>query len=197
MLQLVQSKMTFFLIPGFRESINDQAWQRIQAIITEHGHEVVLVQPSWNYHTLTDWVLDLNTIRQSYPGDHALLGFSYGAMTAFVSAVNQPAQVTILCSLSPFFQEDLSLLRPWWKEKIGKHRMTDFIGFSFDQLAKKQTGQTYLLVGQNEVPECRQRFDKALKKLLGASGEVVPEADHDIGNAHYLVSLKLIIARLS
>lgn len=188
--------MTFFVIPGFRQLVGDQTWQMIQRIITDSGYQVIMFQPKWNYHTLTDWVNDLNCIRQSYPGDHGLLGFSYGAMIAFVSAVVQPAQVTILCSLSPYFQEDLSLLRPWWKEKTGKHRIADFARFSFDRLVKKQTGKTYLLVGQNEVPECRQRFDKSLARLSNAQGQVVPEASHDIGHSNYLASLKKIIGSL-
>ncbi len=189
--------MTFFIIPGFRQSTTDPAWQAIKSMIIPKGHKVVMVQPKWSYHTLTDWVKDLNTIRQSCPGDHGLLGFSFGAMIAFVSAAKQPAQVTILCSLSPYFQEDLSLLRPWWKEKTGKHRIADFANLSFNQLAKKQTGQTYLLVGENEVPECRQRFDKAMEMLPKVQGQVVPKAGHNIDHINYLASLQKVVSNLS
>ncbi len=185
--------MAFFIIPGFGQKISDPVWQKIKKMAEKHHKTVVMVQPGWQRRTLTDWVEDLNAVREKYLEPHYLLGFSYGAMTAFVSATQMPAQVQILGSLSPYFAEDIPHTRGWWAKIIGKKRMQEFTKYNFKKLATKSKAKTWLLLGEKEVPECFSRFAAAQKIMPHWQAKVVPGAKHDIGNLEYLATLERVL----
>ena len=45
-------------------------------------------------------------------------------------------KMLFLCSLSPYFKEDLKFLKKSWRNGIGKKRIEDLENFSFEELAK-------------------------------------------------------------
>ncbi|OGC82219.1 MAG: hypothetical protein A2V81_00575 [Candidatus Abawacabacteria bacterium RBG_16_42_10] len=188
--------MTFFIIPGFGQKTSDPVWQQIKKMVMKHHKNLVMVQPGWKRRTLTDWVEDLNAVRKQYPEPHYLLGFSYGAMTAFVSGIQLPAKAQVLCSLSPYFEEDLLHTRAWWSKIVGKKRMQDFTKYNFKKLAARSKAKTWLLIGEKESPEIFQRL-KATKKIMPHwHVEVVSGAKHDISDQNYVVLLEKVLRNI-
>jgi len=57
-------------------------------------------------------------IYQNFDNKNSLIiGFSFGAMVAFIASQKIRPKKLILCSLSPYFNEDLKKLRKGWKKK--------------------------------------------------------------------------------
>lgn len=189
--------MTLFIVPGFRQKITEKTWLKVKELSQKYFQEAILFQPEWNYHTLTDWVGAFDQFRQQYVGPQMVLGFSFGAMIAFLSSINLTTKTAILCSLSPYFSEDISSLKPWWNQAVGKKRMAIFQETHFSKLAAKSHAQNYLLVGEKEVLQCFTRYHTALEQLSGASGIVIRQAGHDIGHQEYLAALDQLFNKLS
>lgn len=189
--------MTLFIVPGFKQKITDLAWLKVKKLAQKSFQQVTLFQPEWNYHTLTHWAGSFDQCRHQYVGPQMVLGFSFGAMIAFLSSINLPTKTAILCSLSPYFSEDISSLKPWWNQAVGKKRMAIFQETHFSKLAAKSHSQNYLLVGEKEVPQCFTRYHDALEQLSGSCGIVVPQAGHDIGHQAYLAALDQLFNKLS
>lgn len=189
--------MILFIIPGFRQKFTDLAWKKLQIIAQKSFKTVILFQPQWNYHTLIDWVEEFNQLRKLHPHPQIVLGFSFGAMIAYLSCRQLPTEAAILCSLSPYFAEDLSSLKPWWRKAIGRRRLTIFHQTNFSQPSLKGDIQYYLLVGEKEVSQCFSRYHDALQKLPQSCGIVVPQAGHDIGHENYLASLAELFMKIN
>ncbi len=189
--------MTLFIVPGFKQKTTDLTWLKVKKLSQKYFQEAILFQPEWNYHTLTDWVGAFDQCRQQYVGPQMVLGFSFGAMIAFLSSINLPTETAILCSLSPYFSEDIVSLKPWWNHAVGKKRMATFQETHFSKLAPKSHSQNYLLVGEKEVSQCFTRYYDALEQLPGSSGIVVPQAGHDIGHQQYLAALDQLFNKLT
>ncbi len=181
--------MTLFIVPGFKQKTTDLAWLKVKKLAQKSFQQVILFQPDWNYHTLTDWVAAFDKFRQQYSGPQIVLGFSFGAMIAFLSSINLLTETAIFCSLSPYFSEDIFSLKPWWNQAVGKKRMATFQETNFSKLAAKSHSKNYLLVGEKEVHQCFTRYHDALQQLSDSSGIVVPQAGHDIGHYEYLSAL--------
>lgn len=189
--------MTLFIIPGFRQKVTDVAWKKVQIIAQKSFKQVILFQPQWNYHTLTDWVQEFNHFRKQYSGQQMVLGFSFGSMVSYFSSLQLPTKAAILCSLSPYFAKDLPSLKPWWRKAIGKRRLTVFQHTKFLEPASQANTQYYLLLGEKEVPQCFSRYHDALRKIPQSCGIVVPQAGHDIGHESYLLSLAELFKKIS
>lgn len=181
--------MTLFIVPGFRQKISDPVWQQVKSLAENFFAKVVMFQPDWNYNTLADLVKEFDHLRQKHTGPQIVLGFSFGAMIAYLSSINLSTQATILCSLSPYFAEDIPYLRPWWNLAVGKRRIAVFQETLFSKLAAQNNGNYYLLVGEKEVTQCHARYQDALKRLMNVQGTIVPGAGHDISAQNYLDSL--------
>ncbi|MFI5265598.1 MAG: hypothetical protein ACHQT7_02540, partial [Candidatus Levyibacteriota bacterium] len=98
-----------FIIPGFRQSTTSTAYKEIAKVLKSEGYHPILVKIPWKGSTIsssTEYFLKrFNKIdaKKKY-----ILGFSYGAMIAFLAATKVKTTGLILCSMSPYFKEDLS-----------------------------------------------------------------------------------------
>ena len=96
-----------FIVPGFRQKPKNKAYKEIRKILKSEGYFPVLVNVPWKKSTIsenTDYFLKIYKkikARKKY-----VLGFSYGAMIAFIASTKVGASGLILCSLSPYFKED-------------------------------------------------------------------------------------------
>lgn len=79
-----------------------------------------------------------------------LFGFSFGAMVAFIASAEINPKLQLLCSLSPYFKEDLPHLKKSWKNYFGKKRMADMKTFSFNEFSRKTQCRTILVAGTKE-----------------------------------------------
>jgi len=122
-----------------------------------------------------------------------LAGFSYGALTAFVVASQRPPTELWLFSLSPYFSEDIPLLKLAWLRYIGKQRTERFWRVSFNDLAPKVICKTLVFLGEKEAkdsPILEQRAIKASKLLPKAQLIIIPGADHDATESRYIEAIK-------
>ena len=123
-----------------------------------------------------------------------VLGFSYGAMIAYLTVANIKPDVLILCSVSPYFVEDYKILKPSWLKAWRKeHPNSDF---SFDEWISKIKSEIYIIVGEKEDRSCIIRANSARRKLQGSHLHIAKNAGHDIGAKGYLEAIRKVIAKL-
>jgi predicted alpha/beta hydrolase family esterase len=152
------------------------------------GYEVIGCKPNWEEGTHSDWLKDL------FPeiGDKEIdlvIGHSYGAMLAFALAVHKPVKRLILCSLSPWFAEDLDSLTDEWKQATSVEMTQDLVkNFVFNEmfeLVKNNSDDIYLLIGKDEPSQIYNRFNDA-KKKLEAEGVVIEGVGHAFNERAYV-----------
>lgn len=129
-------------------------------------------------------------------GDYYLFGFSYGAYIAFVSSTKIAPKAQILCSLSPYFREDLPHLSEQSKQHVGKRRIRDFENYSFDELVGRVNCKTYLVLGTEELDIVKRRVEDAHKKIKGSTLVLSQGAEHRLAQPEYLKTVKEIISDL-
>ena len=98
-----------------------------------------------------------------------------------------------LCSLSPYFREDLRDLLNLSKKYFGKKIIKDLRGYSFNGIAKKIESKVVILVGSEEHKICLRRAREANKRLKNSKLKIIMGAGHDISQEKYLERLEEII----
>lgn len=177
-----------FIIPGYRQSPYSRAYVAIMEALIKKNFIVIPVETSWNNKTISENTAEFIELFNSTEGSKKyILGFSYGAMIAFIAASKIKTDGLILCSLSPFFSEDIS--KPNSFSKLNLKRYSDFSKLNSGQLAKKlKTKKVFMLYGAREAKELIKRvktvfenIDKKNKYLLS-----IKNTDHDIADKKYL-----------
>jgi len=188
-----------FIIPAGFESPKAEVYLQIMAAFKAKGIKPCPVNIVWKRTTLTENLNQfLKQFEKSKVKGFYLFGFSFGAYLAFVASAKITPKAQILCSLSPYFKEDLSLLKNSWRKVIGKNRLEDIQkNYSFDELVKKVTCKTILIAGDEEGDKLERRVFDAYKKLSSQKELVVIKgAKHDIRQKEYLEKIKEVIASL-
>ena len=185
---------TVLFIPGFQEDAHSRDYAAVLTAIEEKGYVARLVGVHWNYRTLDDWVRQVEKEYAQLDSDQTILaGFSFGAMTALaVAARRTPAQLW-LCSLSPYFAEDLPGIRPAWLAYIGKRRAAVFSKLLFAELAQKIKCKTIIFIGSNEIrkfSDMEHRSKEAQRLISGSSFHIVRDAGHEVDAPAYIAALR-------
>ena len=133
-----------YILSGGMESTRSREYREIGRLFGRKGFRVNYVEIEWRRKNPTDWV---NQFINSYrPSDYDILfGFSWGAWSAFVASTRIKTDKLILCSLSPFFSEDIPHLKRWWVKGAGKARIRDFKRYHFNSLASKCNAEAILM----------------------------------------------------
>lgn len=188
---------TVLFVPGFREDINSRDYNSTINAIESRGYKVVFVPINWTRSTLIDWVQELNNVYGNYdPKETILAGFSYGAMTAFMTATERNPSELWLFSLSPYFSDDMPKMRKSWLNSIGHRRADVFRALDFNLLAKNINCKTLLFVGEKEVkkyPLLGTRASAAHEQISRSTLTVVANTGHDVANKQYVESIKDMI----
>jgi pimeloyl-ACP methyl ester carboxylesterase len=188
---------TVLFVPGFRDSATADEYDRLRVVIREQGYSVRLVPIRWSRTTIRHWVPELVQVLDEYdPAKTILAGYSYGAMTAFVTAAQRNPHQLWLCSLSPYFAEDLSHLDPAWLKSIGVRRVKSFEQLPFEPLASTITCDTLIMVGQDEAGQSFIRAQEAARLIPRSRLVVAPNSGHDATTKDYLRALGKAISRL-
>mgnify|MGYP000845411952 FL=1 len=128
-------KKIAYIIPGFKESsLRQSGYKKIAGYLKEKGIESIQVEIDWKYETparFKDFLAQfLNQYKRPKKDTEVyLVGFSFGAVTAFLAEAKIKPKALILCSLSPYFKEDLMKMRPSW-QKWFERNMTESV-YSF------------------------------------------------------------------
>ncbi|MDP3640365.1 MAG: alpha/beta fold hydrolase [Nanoarchaeota archaeon] len=183
-----------YIIPGFGQKTALPEYQNVIKLFKAHQFQTIPVKISWKHKVMRDYVEQFLSQLQHHKSDEvALFGFSFGAMIALIAAVKIKPKMLFLCSLSPYFKEDLRTLKKSWKDYFGKRRMKDFQRFSFKALAKEIRCKTVLIIGEKEGEALLRRVKDARKRIKNAKLISVKGAKHNFAQKEYHRKLQELI----
>ncbi len=186
---------TVFIIPGFRESAATKGYKEVASIFRKRGYQAVIISIHWNHRTMTDYISQAKRAIGK-ENDVILFGFSFGAIIAACIASESNVRSLFLCSLSPYFKEDLGGVPDSWKKFIGKRRLEDFSRRSFAKIASDIDCPTHICLGEKEskaFPSLKKRGMDASMRIKKSSMTVIPNAGHDLGDPAYQRGLSMLI----
>jgi len=187
-------KRTFFIIPGFRHSARQKQYQWLCKYLKDKNYIVKTVEVNWNNRVMSDYVCDFERYYNLHKSEeNHVLGFSYGAMIAFISAPRLRPKTLSLCSLSPYFQQDLPFLKQSWIAFVGKRRHEDFAQYNADKIASLIDSSTTVFYGSQEgkkYPQLRVRCEAAASTISGAELVIADDAPHKIDDPSYIAAIK-------
>lgn len=187
--------MKLFIVPGFTESITDAQYNVLKNTVSQTCYTPVLVPIHWKNRVMTQYVSELINFLLAHKGkneEFALLGFSFGAYAALIASVQLQPNHLYLCSLSPYFREDLPRTPEKWLKNLGKKRTKDFYNFSFNTIAQQSSCPVTLLAGSLEMenyPTLKQRVLQAQSAMPNAKYLCIQGAHHNIGQPEYIAAI--------
>lgn len=182
-----------YIIPGFTEQTNLIGYKKLIKSFENKGFITKPIRISWKNKTMGDYVNDFLSQVRDKEEEIYVFGFSFGAMIALLSASRINPKKLMLCSLSPYFKEDIKRLKKSWKKIIGKKRMKFFQSLSFDKVAKSIKCPTILLVGEKESKIVQNRVQEAHKLIADSTVFVAKGAKHNISQEEYLEEARRLI----
>ncbi len=186
-----------YIVPGLGQSSRSKPYRELANVFRGNNFQPIPVNISWKYKTMAHYLKQFYQQSQNQPRQETcILGFSFGAMIAFLSAPFVNPQALILCSLSPYFKEDLPRIPQLWKEYVGIRRITDFKKYSFNAYAKETKSKTFIVVGDKEHSFTKKRAAEASKKISGSRLITIQRGEHNIAQKEYQKTLEEMIAEL-
>jgi esterase/lipase len=183
-----------YITPGYQKSVRQKCYQVIAKIFRKRGIKPVFVNIHWKNRTLTDYVFQLLTqIKKARKNHVYLFGFSLGAMVACIAASLINPKKIYLCSLSPYFKEDLTNLETAERRILGEKRVKDFSRYEFKKVARQISCKTILFVGDKEARSLLKRASLAEELIQQARVIRIKNANHDLGDPGYL---KAVLKRI-
>lgn len=185
---------TFFIIPGFKEQATDKNYAWLFKFLKTKNYKVIPVPVKWNYKTLSENKMELVDFFKNYKSkENYILGFSYGAVLAMLTANEIKPKKLYLCSLSPDFSEDLRFMSSDIKKYIGKRRLLDIENRSGRELAKSLNVHTTVFYGEDEgkqYPQLKKRCEETVKLAPKTKLVMIKEAPHQIDFSGYVDAIK-------
>ena len=170
------AKKTIFIIPGYRHVPINKAYLALFDTLKGEGYDPILVNIPWKKTTISEnTAYFLAQYRKVTTKKKYILGFSFGAMIAFLAATKVNPSGLILCSLSPYFQEDLPNSP-----------------LNCAMLAKKiKAKRIMMLYGSKEAKSLINRVNEAYDQILVTEKSLfkIKAADHNIGDKRYLQTI--------
>lgn len=184
-----------FIIPGFRQQPTSRAYKDLAKILKVDGYSPILIKIPWKNSTITQnsefFLRKFNKIEDK---KKYILGFSYGAMIALIASTKVESEGLILCSLSPYFKEDLVKTNKKALSSLMKQRFKDFSKLRYGALAKNiKSKQIVILYGTEEASSLIRRATQAFSKIPARKKYLIPvlKTEHNIGNTRYLQTIGL------
>ena len=183
-------KKVFYLIPGLGEKGTELGYKELVVAAKLFGFRVVIIKPDWRVPLMSDLIrrslrkIDAD-VKKNKPDHVTIFGFSFGAFIAVIIASKRkllPIDL-ILCSLSPYFNEDIEYLPENWKKELGNDRIKDFSKHFFPKGLKINT---QIFVGKKEWPLIIKRAKLAYKLFVGKKNLIlISGAVHDFNKTNY------------
>jgi hypothetical protein len=187
-----------YIIPGYQENYKSRrAYELIAREFKSAGIKPMQVSIKWDFKKPIDFEFYNKQFLKQYKHSKSdkvyILGFSFGALMAFLTEFKTKPDAIILCSLSPYFKENYHNVKPrwlkWWKTNFTNE-------LEFKNLAKKFSTKTYLLAGDREDDSVLKLLYQAKRKIKNSHSVVANGAAHNINNHAYLKAIKEIIGNL-
>lgn len=184
------AKKVVFIIPGFRQSPASTAYKKLAKILKNEGYHPILVKIPWKNSTISENAeFFMKRFKKTEAAKKYILGFSYGAMIAFLVSTKVRTSGLILCSLSPYFKEDISSIKTRGTSILMRQRYDDFSKLHCSTLSKKiKTKQVVMLYGTLEARSLIRRVTDTFGKIEGKNKKLISikKTDHNIGDKKYL-----------
>ncbi|MDO8551226.1 MAG: hypothetical protein Q7S03_00895 [bacterium] len=194
-------KRTVFIIPGYRHQATDKAYKEIARRLKKEGYSPILVNIPWKQTTISENTrYFLKKYRNKKTRNSYLLGFSFGAIIAFLASTKVSVSGLILCSLSPFFKEDLPKFSDNVFSPLKAERYQDFSRLHCATLAKKiKAKQIHLLYGTKEASSLKKRVADTYDKIPTAHKYLISikEVEHNIGDIRYINKIHQIAKEIN
>lgn len=189
----MSSRKTFFIIPGFKQKAGDKSFSWLERFLKGRGFTVVKVPITWERRTMSDYVEDfIEVYKKHQTKENYVLGFSYGAVIALLSANAVKPNKIYLCSLSPDFKEDVSVMMPWLKKYVGKRRIAYSLKTSGKDAAKNLKVPSVVFYGEAEAehyPQTKVRCEETSRLAARSKLVVVEESPHRIDFPAYQAAI--------
>jgi pimeloyl-ACP methyl ester carboxylesterase len=183
------TKKTIFIIPGFKHKPTQAVYRGLAKMLKKEGYSPIPVTIPWKQKTISENVeYFLKIYKKTRRKEKYILGFSYGAMIAFLAATKIPTEGLILCSLSPYFREDITKKHVRISD-LTPERYEDFLKLPCSILAKKvKTKHLLMLYGDKESKLLIKRVTQAFAHMQVKEKHLLPirKTDHNIADKRYL-----------
>ena len=189
-------KKIAFIVPGFGNSGKEKEYQKIAGFFEKRNIKPVIARISWKRHTLLQNAQQAREQLAATDLENTkiyLLGFSFGAMKVFLISSEIKIESLVLCSLSPYFKEDMPGIKKWWRNMLGKRRTKEFEGLLFGSFVSKIYCKTTILYGNKEGIEVEKRAEDAQRKIKNSQLIVLGGVRHDISDEVYLDKIEKVI----
>lgn len=188
-------KHILYIIPGWDELTSQREYQELKSHFTSKGFIVIEISITWKRRVMSQYVEEfLSQCSHSSEDRISVLGFSFGAIIAFISSQHISYTHMYLCSLSPFFKEDLNIIPKSWKTTLGKKRIENFKTISLNEIIKHLYTplNICLFYGEKELPLLIRRVKDAHKKIKHSQLISIPNCKHELSHKNYLEKIKSI-----
>lgn len=194
------STKVVFLIPGFRHKVSHSGYNLLKKRLQKYGFRVVPVAIPWSGSTIADnteffmkkYMEKLEKLNVSSK-DVYLLGFSYGALIAFLAATKISVKGLLLCSLSPFFKEDLPKKLPKNSSTLQTIRYKTFAALQNKKLAPKVKAKSVcMLYGEKESTALINRSKKTFRVIASKKKYLfaISKTQHNISDKKYINAIQ-------
>ena len=185
---------TFFVIPGFKTQAKDRQYKWLVKFLEDKGIKVIKTPVFWNYKTLSENAEEfVSFFNKNKTKENYILGFSYGAVIALLTASLLNPKKIYLCSLSPDFSEDRSLMESSIKKYIGKKRYVDTKTRSGRKIAQELFVPAVIFYGEKEgkeYPQLKKRCEETARLAKNSKLIVVKNSPHQIDFPLYVEAIK-------
>lgn len=188
-----------FIIPGFRHKVSQKSYKDLAGRFRKAGYFVVSVSIEWRSTTIIDnlacFFKQYEKVMKQQPltqSDVYIVGFSYGALIAFLAATKINIQGLMLCSLSPFFKEDLPKKIPTNSSFLEEKRYEVFSSLKTKEIAKKvKAKKIMMLYGEKESKKLINRTKSAFR-AIGSKDKFlfsIKNTEHEIASKKYISAI--------
>jgi pimeloyl-ACP methyl ester carboxylesterase len=192
-----------FIISGFSPGVTaaGDEYAEFRAMLSRHGYAAVPVDIDWSRKTVSRFAADFISFYQSRRGeDDLVIGNSFGAMVALLTAGTLRPRKLMLCSMSAFFKEDLQKHdnpTPYIR-RFGQFRWNDFSTLSEHQAtARIDTVQTQVTITYGELEQqwYPVLVDRAVATahVLNTDAICLAGAPHSMREPQYIASLDKVL----
>jgi alpha-beta hydrolase superfamily lysophospholipase len=188
-------KRVAFIIPGYKFLPKHSEYQQIGSYFESINIKPIYIEVIWDRTAISESLKSFLKIYEATQADEKyILGFSFGAVIAFLASSQVKFKAQILCSLSPYFKEDLPKIKKWWARFLGKRRYADFYSLEVNKLVTTVTTPTFLMYGTEESTLVAERACETFQNLQTSKELIsIQGVKHDLSDIRYLTAIDAVI----
>lgn len=180
-----------YIVPGMNTPPKHKPFLEVAKLFRSNGIKPILININWKSSMngyITQFIKKYNVTKKD--GDKVyLFGFSAGAWIVLMAAIKLVPYMTILCSPSPYFKEDIKYWRRKWIREIGEEKFVSFNNYKFKSAMRKFRSKMIVFIGDKEYDFMLRRAKAIHKSIDNSRLVVVKSGEHDIGKKEYIRAL--------